>query len=315
MRENLIEVRNEDGRDNYGTSTLKYNSRTSKITDIKAETISPTQRHPVAPEYIENKPLASGADGFDDTYQLTIAYPKVEIGSKLYLKYTKETSEVPIANQYSEEFYFGTETYDKAALIHIDSALPIFIEKNDPEGKIEVTESPKSELQPAYKATIRLTRPVYTKAVDEDEIAVNSHDETWVVISTSKNYADLAIPVSAQYEKIINSPLPPPFEKILAAAKKQKTYIDKINTTTSLLADAVRYMGDWRPTRGGHIPRPLDTIASTKFGDCKDFTVSTVAILRRLGMEAKAAWVERAPNPRHYQAWPSITPLTTPSPG
>ena len=194
VRENLIEVRNEDGRANYGTSTIKYNSRTSKITDIKAETISTNQRHPVAAEYIENKPLASGADGFDDTYQLTIAYPKVEIGSKLYLKYTKETSEVPIANHYSEEFYFGTETYDKAAVIHIDSALPIFIEKNDPEGKLEVSESPKSEGQTTYKATIRLTRPVYTKAVDEDEIAVNNQDETWVVVSTSRNYADLAAP-------------------------------------------------------------------------------------------------------------------------
>jgi hypothetical protein len=70
-----------------------------------------------------------------------------------------------------------------------------------------------------------------------------------------------------------------------------------MNVTTALLADAVRYMGDWRPTKGGHLPRPLDVIASTKFGDCKDFTVATAAILRRLGMEAKAAWVERGSQP------------------
>jgi hypothetical protein len=56
-------------------------------------------------------------------------------------------------------------------------------------------------------------------------------------------------------------------------------------------------MGDWRPVRGGHVPRPLQTVAETRFGDCKDFSAATVAILRRLGLEAHQAWVERGQCP------------------
>ena len=68
-----------------------------------------------------------------------------------------------------------------------------------------------------------------------------------------------------------------------------------IDAVTSALADRIRYVGDWREVDGGFVPRPLKTIASTGFGDCKDFSISTIAILRHLGFEANPALIERGP--------------------
>src|SRR5262245_61634773 len=63
-RENRLVIRNEDGRNTYGTTSLKYNARTTRIKNLKAETIYRNKVYPVSKEYIEDKSLASTSDGF-----------------------------------------------------------------------------------------------------------------------------------------------------------------------------------------------------------------------------------------------------------
>jgi len=291
-RETLIEIRNEEGRKAFGTGSVKYNAQTGKISSLAAKTINPDATYAVTKDYIEDKSVASSAEGFDDTRQLSFAYPKVEVGSKLYLKYTEKTTEVPFANFYSDEVYFGSEIYEKTGEATYLSESPLYTHENDPEDHLEVVSSRDGKL---YKVKILLKRPVYARVIDEEAPFLTQDRKTWVIVSTSQSYTDLPRTVAGQYEKIINSKLPAPFEKILQAAAKETKLTDRINRITSQLADEVRYLGDWRPTQGGHVPRPLDVIASTKFGDCKDYSVVTAAILRRLGVNARIAWVERGP--------------------
>jgi hypothetical protein len=101
----------------------------------------------------------------------------------------------------------------------------------------------------------------------------------------------------ARHEAVLAAPLPATYRKILEAARQKKSTVDRINTVTSMLADRVRYLADWRPVQGGHIPRELAMIADTRFGDCKDFAASTVAILRAMGIKADMAWVQRSVRP------------------
>ena len=82
--------------------------------------------------------------------------------------------------------------------------------------------------------------------------------------------------------------------------------IEKLNTVTSLLAENINYLGDWRPISGLYVPRDLEAIANTKLADCKDFSAATAAILRKLGMEAHISWVKRG-----LGAFESPTPLPT----
>jgi transglutaminase-like putative cysteine protease len=98
------------------------------------------------------------------------------------------------------------------------------------------------------------------------------------------------------YEDQMAAELPKSLAAIAEKAKGLNNPVDQINSVTSGLADAVRYVGDWRTVKGAYHPRALNTIAESGYGDCKDFTVATGAMLKRLGYEVRAAWVARGKN-------------------
>jgi len=286
-----VSIIRESARSTYGLVQLQYNTKTSKITVDEAKTINGDTILKVAQDLIEDKPLASYESGFDTINQVSIAFPQVTIGSHLYMKTTETVGKVPVPDFYSERFYFGYGEYTQNTSISIESGIPLEVETNDPYSALTI-ETSKSD-KGTYLITIKQTKPLFTMALAEDNVYLNMQDLTWVVVSSSKEYKDLASGVVNEYEQRFEEPMPPAFESIYESAKKYSSPIDRINTITSLLADTVRYLGDWRPVRGGYIPRHLETIADTRFGDCKDFSLVTSAILRKLGYESYVAWVHR----------------------
>ena len=91
--------------------------------------------------------------------------------------------------------------------------------------------------------------------------------------------------------------MPKTFETIVQGAKKERDQNAQINFVLAAVADKVRYMGDWRAIDGAFVPRSLQLIGETHFGDCKDLATLTVKILRILGFESEVAWVFRGKNP------------------
>ena len=95
------------------------------------------------------------------------------------------------------------------------------------------------------------------------------------------------------YHQEIARPLPLPLQNIAQAAKKIPNISGRINFITSQLAANFTYMGDWRTAGGGHLPRPMSEFVKNGLGDCKDFTVATIAMLKFLGITAWPAWIQR----------------------
>jgi len=277
------------------TYRLNYNSRASTLEVVKAETWneedSKTVKTEVENQYIVDKPAVSQmTPGFDQGNLVTIAFPKVTIGSQLYLKQRRRIKEVAIPNHFSRKIDFGAGEYIKSAQVRFRSERPLFVQKQDPEQKLNIKESRDGK---SYVLEIELTAPLYTRAVDEASPWIHPRRMTSIVVSTHKTMEALGTDVVGHYERAIQAPLPSLFEPILHAAAKKNIPIEQLNTVTSLLAAELRYMGDWRPVNGGHIPRPIETIVQTKFGDCKDMSTVTSAILRKLGWKANVAWIER----------------------
>jgi hypothetical protein len=67
---------------------MVYNEATNKINLETAATYYRGKEYPVAKDMIEDKPLFSERNGFDQTRQIMVAFPKVEVGSEIYVKYT-----------------------------------------------------------------------------------------------------------------------------------------------------------------------------------------------------------------------------------
>ncbi len=287
--ERQVEILKESARTEHGLQRITLQD-TSTFELIEAKTINGKKSFPVHKHDVEFKPLASSGPGFDRQKQVTIAFPEVTVGSKLYLKYRRKVPQVEIPGLFYRHFPLGWNEYLQKWTLKIDSEVPLFHEVYDPgpEGKklIKTEATEKS-------VTFSLTEPFYRSIWEEEGASMDPLAVIWIAVTTAKSWGDIPQATIHAYESTMSSVLPEKFQSILARAKEQTADIAKINTTTSLLAETVRYVGDWRLVRGAYHPRSLEKIATTGYGDCKDFSVSTGSILKALGFEVHAAWVAR----------------------
>ncbi len=239
---------------------------------------------------MEDKPLASPSKGFDQLRQVTISFPKIEIGTEVYLRYKQVNKKVPVDNFYGLSFsYYGD--YLQAENTKINSELPLEIKVNDPRSVLEIAEEKKDDV---HSISIALKRAVYENTTNEPHNGIlNIKHNTWVSLSSLSEWEDLAKKLAPGYHSVINQPLPATFEAIAEFAANESTDEEKINAVTSLLNEKVQYMGDWRTVSGKYFPRDLEKIADSQVGDCKDFSASTAAILQKLGYKVQPILVMR----------------------
>ncbi len=101
--------------------------------------------------------------------------------------------------------------------------------------------------------------------------------------------------LNKKVENLLAEPLPAHALAFIAALKK-KGVTEPRQIATEVMAwaqDNVRYMGDWRSREGHFVPRPLGQIFESKYGDCKDFSLLTIALLRSLGLKAHFTLIQR----------------------
>jgi transglutaminase-like putative cysteine protease len=294
--EDEITILKDSARITRGMVRLNYNPEVSSLEVLQAETIKGETHLSVEPHLIEDKPLASSGEGFDQWHQVLVAFPGVDVGSKVHFKYRRKWSQVPAPDFYSDAYYFATE-YQKKGLVTLHSQLPLIAQINDPENALKISRTEHKKSEYPYELVIRLKLPLLRSVVDEVDPYVDVTRLPTVYIASSRDWSMVSKSVIAQYESTLNSPLPPLYQKIADAAREVQDPVERINRVTSRLADKVRYLGDWRTLKGKWIPRPLKTIAQSQFGDCKDFSASVAAILRSIGMQADVAWVWRGWNP------------------
>lgn len=280
----------ESGRDRFSLYSLVYNDDSADFTVLEAKTTYNGEEYIVTEDMMEDKPLASPSKGFDQLRQVTVSFPKIEIGTEVYLRYKQVNKKVPVDNFYGLSFsYYGD--YLQAENTKINSELPLEIKVNDPRSVLEIAEEKKDDV---HSISIALKRAVYENTINEPHNGIlNIKHNTWVSLSSLSEWEDLAKKLAPGYHSVINQPLPATFEAIAEFAANESTDEEKINAVTSLLNEKVQYMGDWRTVSGKFFPRDLEKIADSQVGDCKDFSASTAAILQELGYKVQPILVIR----------------------
>lgn len=298
-------IRNEAGRQVAGTMGIVYNARASKVEVLSAETVVGGKTLPVTPEAIEDKPVATNLPGFDELAKITVPYTGIQVGSRVRIRKKTTQREVAFSGHYSRAFFPGSDLACEHFSLTIRSQRPLLVAVNDPEQIFEVAHSPEGDLD---TLRVKLKKPVYRQLVEEQQYSYMPASRLpYVQVSTDGSLDAPAAPVVAAYEKIISGPLPPLFEeqaKVFAGSTG--TFSDRLDALTSSFSQRIRYFGDWRPRNGGYVPRALEEIASSQYGDCKDMAAAVAAILRKAGVRADVAWIRRRPIP------PTPLPLATP---
>lgn len=294
----------ESGRQDAVEYKLFYNGDSSKVTILEAKTLNDSATFKVDNDRIEDKPTASLGHGFDEMRRILISYPNVQIGSRIYIKYKEIKFKPEIDKFFSDNFYFGNVGYCSSGELHIDSKIPLYIKVNDPDKVLHVTNDTKEHV---HYLDIKLVRPIYTDIINEPQnTKLDPKHLTWVSVSSVNAWDAFASKFAKDYNVISSQNLPQLFETIATAARNQDTDVNVINTVISKLNEQIQYMGDWRSVSGRFTPRSLDQIAMTQVGDCKDFSISTVAILSSLGYIAEPVLVQRGIKQISIDSLPTI---------
>ena len=302
--EREVSILKDSERTNMGLFRTVYDAHASDFDLLEAYTKNGDKTLRVLPQHVEIKPLASSGPGFDEQRQVTIGFREVNVGSRVYVRYRREVRKAPIPGLFAVEYPLGWGELVRGGEISFDSELPLFFELNDPDHYLEAQQEQKGK---RYLLTIRLKKPVYRTVLEEEDTLMSPRALPWLAVSTVERWADFPAATPLAYENIIRAgELPALFAPIYEKAKKEEGAIAQINSVTSSLAALVRYVGDWAPVEGLNHPRSLQTVADTGFGDCKDFTTVTATILRKLGFETHAAWVNRG------KGW-VISPISLPT--
>ena len=272
---------------------LIYNEKSQKLSILSARTVTNGKTFFVDKKFIEDKPLASALSGFDQKRQILISFPKVEVGSKVYMRFQYEYKTAPFEGFFSYTQIFSGAWFTKWEL-KIESAMPLYYKLNDPQKFFKISYK-RSNRQKKYQLNLKLKRALFKQVIDEKSMFLNYDIFPFIEVASDKKWSNMVKALAPVYEKKISEPLPKLYQKILKSANKFKNGSEEqVNFIISALIDKIRYMGDWRSVNGGYIPRSFSEIVKTGFGDCKDMSISLSAILRRLGFKAQTALVYRS---------------------
>lgn len=279
--ESEVHILNEGGRQEAASFIKTYNQNDSKLTILDAYTINNNVKYPLDLKLVEDKPLASSPHGFDQTRQIMLSLPNVEIGSKTYVKYSRKVTETELPNFYNNRLYFALNKCCQSSHRKIISKIPLYIEVNDPDNVLQIKQEQKDG---QYILDVTLKQPICRAAAATSETGIIRDNKfTWISISSFKTWEEYAIESSKKYQEVINQELPSQFIPIVKEALLEKDEITQLNLITSLVNQKIRYMGYWTSIKGQFVPRDLRLIAESQEGDCKDFTAITAAILKAIG--------------------------------
>ncbi len=298
-----IKVLKEDSKD-MGEIPIQYLRGTERITDINAFTITPDGRKH---RYTKIQDVKASDDAFmyTDNMVKIITLPEVNIGSVLEHEYTISSKGLPM-----KKAFWYTSAVDINAPAK-ELRLSITVPK-----KLGIK---AKEFGLTRKPVISETKSDITYAWVVKDIDGAKDDENYLPPPTPESFKESiefsSVPrwsdVSAWYLSLVkkNLKITPEMTALVGklTAGKQ-TFKDKTKAVKEYIQDNFRYVsmsfGD-----NAMEPHPTDQVFKNKYGDCKDLSLLTVALLKAAGIEAQMALFNQEFNindPRYDLPIPSL---------
>ena len=289
--EKQLKILNESGRQELSVPIFTYDATRTTMEILEAKTSTNGKKLVVPKQKIEDKPLASDPLGLKDEHQILIPFEQVSVGSIIHLKLKQHYFKPDFEKYFNHEVKFGDNCLWQNTTVVINSELPLFFKVNDPQNSLEVIEHKEKG---NHVLKIKLKKPLIQSLVAESQDAfLDPETRTYVSISTEKDHQRMGKIQGKNYQPILTAPLPKAFDHIRSIASNIKDETDCINSVVSHLIKRISYLGNWNSAEGHFIPRTLEEIVRTGYGDCKDYSISLAAILNALGYKARVAVVKR----------------------
>ncbi|MFV8250147.1 DUF3857 domain-containing protein [Bdellovibrio bacteriovorus] len=285
-----LKVLNEQGRNMLVLKSIPFIPDMNKVTVLKASSLTDGVDTPVKLTTIKERAAAGPKEGITHGKEKVIPFTNIKIGSQVKYKYRDQQLRTLVPGHFSMQFVYGASVPEENSYTIIKSELPLYYAVSDPWQSLQV--HPKKEGS-QYILEIRQTRKLFKLPLELNPL-IRKHQITMVEVSTLNSWKTYVTPLAHRYEKELkNVALPPALLKISEKAAKAASVREKVDIVTSELQSSMTYSGDWTTFEKMFIPKPLKEIGASKTGDCKDFSLATVAILRKMNIDAEVAMTFR----------------------
>ena len=284
----VVRVETPQGIEGGGSRKISYIDAWEEIATIEASTIQQngaTVR--VAPDSILTRDEANegGTSQFSDWKFKTIIFPSVETGSRLYSKYESRTksglypNEFQLSNAFSDLYRFDHWELN----IHIPEERKLHVQQRGVSGGLTEVRDGISHYRFTYQSGAAVP-PENGLVADQDYLPV-------LHVSTMATIDEIG---RMYYESSRKSSQPTDAIRTLAAhlTEGKSTEAEKARALYNWVAKNIRYVaisfGNSRV-----VPRKVEDILASRYGDCKDHVAILEALLSSAGIESSPALINQ----------------------
>lgn len=275
------------GVDNDSNHEYTYRPYRESLKIIDAHTVTPDgKKIPVKREWIKfTSDVSKDGRNFDPKNKVTIVFPEVSVGSRLYSRTLTKEFAKSNKKRFSKLFLLSPDYVfeDISVEFRAPKSLKLKVNSNDFSGGL-IKESGNFVYYHFH------ANQLTARKRDEGEIDLFDYAPR-LLFTHYSDYTD----VGRQYE---NGAAPKtrvtPIVKLLAAniSDKEESRIGKIRALHDWVSKNIRYVSTTL-SDGGFVPRDVEYILRHRFGDCKDYVVVLGSLLKAIGIESSPALINQ----------------------
>ncbi len=282
-----ILITSDKGVQEYKVRSYSYDSLTSRYDKIEISVTSDLGTFKVDPKHYQEKSLYGLNEGYDEYKSIVVPIANLKEGS--VIEFDIQFTEFKPAYPGNLVTYVNlTQDYDcDDCRYEIAYPTGTHIEIFD---DADILKSSLQTTTVGTVTTMKLARQnIKGRAfMNENDGVFSVKNKTLVYLSSLDTYAQAATLFSEGYERVVAQALPPKLLSLFGpkpAKPLSKTEASsRLATGIKNIFDHFTYVQDYRRVNGGLIPRDLQHIDDTFYGDCKDHSVVLYLFAKHLGL-------------------------------
>lgn len=278
-----IKILKEEARD-MGELTIAYEKGRESVSGVKAFTISPDgKKHNYS--RMQDFKLYDGYPMYSDSMVKVLTLPAVTVGSVLEQEFTVTSKGLPVKNAFWYGYYAGSDVPIKEFNFSITMPKKLGIKYKE----FGLTRKPEIVEKNGDITYIWNIQEMYEWSGDEGHLPPPDAESVTEVFefSSINEWKDISDWYSGLIKK--NSRITPEITSAAEGIIKDKPALkEKTRAILEYIRENFRYVS---MAFGEHSlePHPADQVFKNKYGDCKDLSLLTRAMLQVAGIEADLA--------------------------
>lgn len=275
----------EMGRSQLSIKKVHFHKSSDYFKLVEAYALTRGQKTTVKPTSVQFGDLkTSTPGGLSDLREATILFDNVKVGTEVHLVYDL------LKRPYIGKLFSGAQTITNVVLAK-------------KEEYTYASESPlltyEQDFDQFYGVEKKVVKGIHSIRFFPTQVAYGLSGKREArgtfFVTNAKNWSEVRKLEVTNFAQVLNQPLPESYQKIAKTAGSLSTPQEVFNKVAAELNKKIAYSGDWQTKAGKLQPKPMKETAASGKGDCKDYTVAMVAILRKLGYEAFPFLTFRSP--------------------